>query len=77
MRENLLRAKIVERGFTVESFCVAAGFNRSTFDRKLTGQNEFTRAEIEKIIIVLCLTDEEVRRIFFPNLVAEKCDSMI
>ena len=77
MRENLLRAKIVEKGFTVESFCSAAGFNRSTFDRKLTGQNEFTRAEIEKIIVVLCLSDEEIRKIFFPNLVAEKCDSMI
>ena len=70
VRENLLRAKIVEKGFTVESFCVAAGFNRSTFDRKLTGQNEFTRAEIEKIIVVLCLSDEEVRRIFFPNTVS-------
>lgn len=71
MKENLLRAKIVERGHNVETFCKDAGFARSTFDRKLTGQNEFDRSEIEKIASVLHLSDDEICNIFFPNLVAK------
>ena len=71
MKENLLRAKIVEKGFNVDSFCKAAGFVRSTFDRKLTGQFEFDREEIERIATALGLTDGEICNIFFSNLVAE------
>ena len=74
MNANLLRGKIVERGFNVDSFCKETGFARSTFDRKLSGQSEFNRDEIEKIIIVLELTDDEIRAIFFPNLVAVFCN---
>jgi len=70
MKENLLRAKIVEKGYNIDSFCKAASFVRSTFDRKLTGQTEFDRAEIQKIIDILELSDEEIRNIFFPNYVA-------
>ena len=74
MKENLLRAKIVEMGYNVGTFCAAAGFKRATFDRKLTGQIEFTRAEIETIALVLELTDDEIRNIFFPNYVAKICN---
>lgn len=72
MKENLLRAKIVEKGYNIDTFCKATGFVRSTFDRKLTGQTEFDRAEIEKVIDALELTDDEIRNIFFPKYVAEK-----
>lgn len=75
MKENLLRAKIVEKGFNIDSFCKVAGFVRSTFDRKLTGQTEFDRSEIEKIIDVLELSDDEIRNIFFPNYVAKNSNS--
>lgn len=71
MKENLLRAKIVEKGFNIDTFCKASGFVRSTFDRKLTGQTEFDRNDIQKIIEVLELSDEEIRNIFFPKYVAE------
>lgn len=71
MKENLLRAKIVENGMTIEQLCAKANFVRSTFDRKLTGQTEFNREEIEIIAIVLELTDDEIRNIFFPNYVAK------
>lgn len=73
MKENLLRAKIVEKGFNIDSFCKEAGFVRSTFDRKLTGQTEFDRSEIQKIIDVLELTNDEIRNIFFARVVAENC----
>jgi hypothetical protein len=70
MNVNALKGKIVERGFTIESFCAAAGFVRSTFDRKLNGQSVFDLGEIWKIINVLHLTFEETRIIFFAELVA-------
>lgn len=75
MNENALRGKIVECGFNIDSFCKEAGFARSTFDRKLTGQSEFTRDEIYKIIDVLHLTDDDIRRIFFAKCVAENSNS--
>ena len=77
MKENLLRAKIVEKGMTIEQFCDKANFVRSTFDRKLTGQTEFNRDEIETIAMVLELTDDEIRNIFFPNFVAKNSNKMI
>ena len=70
MNENALRGKIVECGFSIDSFCKEIGFVRSTFDRKLSGQNQFLRDEIERIIIVLNLSDDDIRRIFFPKCVA-------
>ena len=70
MNANMLRGKIVAKGYTIERFCEEAGFNRATFDRKLSGKYEFDRAEIRRIITVLELTDEEVRAIFFAEEVA-------
>ena len=68
MRTNALKGKIVEAWMTVGTFCDRANFSRSTFDRKLHGEREFNRDEIERIISVLGLTAEETRQIFF-------CDS--
>ncbi len=70
MKPNALRAKIVENGMNIDSFCKVAGFARATFDRKLKRVSEFDRAEMEKIILVLGLSTEEVRDIFFTNEVA-------
>ena len=68
MDENLLRAKIVEKGYNIGSFCKAVGFVRSTFERKLFGSTEFDRSEIERIVIALDMTDREIMRIFFAGL---------
>lgn len=70
MKANVLRGKIVEKEMTIGQFCEAAGFARSTFDRKLNGRSEFDREEIGRIIAVLRLTDEETRNIFFADGVA-------
>lgn len=67
MNVNVLKGKIVERGFTVESFCAAAGFNRSTFDRKVSGKNEFDLGEVRRIVQILHLNHEEMRSIFFAD----------
>ena len=65
MKPNSLKAKIIENGMTINSFCKAAGFVRSTFDRKLKGESEFNRDELEKIMVILNLTSDEMRSIFF------------
>lgn len=65
MKENVLRGKITEAKMTIGEFCEHTGFVRSTFDRKLKGENEFNRDEIARIISALNLTAEETRNIFF------------
>lgn len=65
MKENVLRGKITEAEMTIGKFCEQTGFVRSTFDRKLKGENEFNRDEIARIISALNLTAEETRNIFF------------
>lgn len=70
MRPNALRAKIVENGMTVGDFCKTAGFVRSTFDRKINGDSEFNRDELERIMVALNLSSDEMRSIFFADDVA-------
>ena len=65
MKANELKGKIVASGMTIGEFCEKNGFVRSTFDRKLSGQSEFDRGEIERIICALGLSLEETRNIFF------------
>lgn len=70
MNADKIRGKIAENRMSIAEFCSAAGFVRSTFDRKMRGDVEFDRAEIERIITVLHLTDDETRIIFFEDVVA-------
>ena len=70
MNANKIRGKIAENRMSVSEFCRAAGFSRATFDRKLNGESEFDRYEIERIITILHLSDDETRSIFFENVVA-------
>jgi len=70
MNVDKLRGKIAENRMNIGEFCEAAGFVRSTFDRKMRGESEFDRDEIERIITTLKMTDEEMRSIFFENIVA-------
>jgi hypothetical protein len=70
MNADKIRGKIAENRMSIAEFCKTAGFVRSTFDRKMRGDAEFDRAEIEKIVSILHLTDDEMRTIFFEDIVA-------
>lgn len=70
MNADKLKGEIVGRGMNIGSFCDKCGFVRCTFDRKLNGQSEFTRSEIESIAKALGLNLEQIRNIFFTNIVA-------
>ena len=71
MNANELKGKIVANGMNVGSFCERFDFNRSTFDRKLSGSSEFNRNEIERIVHALSLSPEDIRNIFFADQVTE------
>lgn len=60
-----LRGKMVEKGINVETLADHLGINRSTLYRKLEGGEKFTIGDAHKIKVLLELTDEEARAIFF------------
>ncbi len=65
-----LKAKITEKGYTVETLARAIGMNKSTLYRKINRMELFTIKEAYKIAIVLDLTESELNEIFFGIKVA-------
>ncbi len=64
-KQNLLKAKIVERGTTIQKVADAIGVSEPTFYRKLARNGDFSREEINKAVIFLDLSREERDNIFF------------
>lgn len=65
--ENKLRGKIAETRNTIKSLAQKIGIDNSTLYRKIIGETEFTRSEIQAIAKELNLTAEEVQEIFFAE----------
>lgn len=65
MNGRKLKAKIVERGLTVEKFASLIDMTRSSLYRKLNNSTKMTIGEAVRIKEVLELTDEEASVIFF------------
>lgn len=70
MKKDELRGRIVAKGMNIDSFCRKIGMKRVTFDRRMRGDTEFTRDEIEAIAEALDLLPADMCDIFFTNLVA-------
>ena len=70
MNINRLRGKIAENGYSIPDFSQKIGIKKATFYRKLKRQTEFTRSEIESISIVLNLSAEQIKEIFFDEKVS-------
>ena len=70
---NMLKVKILEKGWNIEKIAKKIGIDRSTFYRKMndTG-SEFTIGEADYIARLLGLNYDEVNEIFFSNFVAYK-----
>lgn len=64
---NKLRAKMLEAGVTVDSLATTLGVNEATVYRKMSGNSDFLRNEIQLIKHKLCLTDDDVVSIFFAE----------
>lgn len=63
--QKLLRAKIVEKGVSISELCNSLGMCEATFYRKLTRNGDFSRFEIERLTVLLCLSEAERNNIFF------------
>ncbi len=70
MNFNLLRAKIVEMGYNMKTFSKATGINRVSLYRRLSGEVEFDRKEIDVISNVLSLNSDQIFEIFFARQVS-------
>ena len=66
-----LKGKIVEKGFTIESFADAVHIHRGTMYRKMGANGEsFLIREMDAIVKTLELNSDEAVAIFFTQLVA-------
>ncbi|MBO5090168.1 MAG: hypothetical protein J6C27_04585 [Clostridia bacterium] len=63
--QNLLKAKLVEKGISVIQLCNDLGICEATFYRKLIRNGDFSRFEIKCITETLGLSEEERDKIFF------------
>lgn len=64
------RACVMRAGLTLEKLAVDIGINPATLYRKMSGESDFTRAEIHHIRLALGLTPAEADRIFFAKELA-------
>lgn len=64
---NLFKARLVELGLSVEDVANAIGCNKATLYRKIKGESDFTRNEIQLIRQKLRMTSDDVERIFFAQ----------
>lgn len=63
-----LKAKIVEKGWTIAYFCEKIGISPASFYRKTNNDGEtFTIGDAQKIVTVLDLSWEDARNIFFAK----------
>lgn len=70
MNKNMLYAEIKFKGYSIQDFLFKINMNRSTWNKKVRGINEFTRDEILRIITVLNLSVEKTMEIFFCRKVS-------
>ena len=62
---NLFRAKVVEKGLTLKEVAVIIGVKETTLYRKMNGDSDFTRNEIQIFREKLRLSAAEIDSIFF------------
>lgn len=64
-KENMLKAKIIEKGLSIVKLCNKIGICETTFYRKISRNGDFTRFEILTISRLLGLSSKERDSIFF------------
>ena len=70
MNANLLRSKIMEKGYSNIEFAELIGIKKTALYRKLKGITEFKASEIQKISKALNLTNSQIIDIFFVQNVS-------
>lgn len=70
MNVKALKARMILQDKTVNQLCAALGICRSTWQRKISGENEFTQSEIAKLRFELDLDEGQTVDIFFNQQVS-------
>ena len=61
---NKLKAKIIEKGFTITSLAKELNLSKTTLSQKTNNKVQFSQVDIRKISEKLELTGEEIKDIF-------------
>ena len=64
-KKNEFRAMLARKEISVGEIAKALSIDPATLSRKISGQSDFYRSEIEKLCEILNLTTEETLQIFF------------
>ncbi len=56
---SLLRARIIEKGFTQEQIAAKLGISYQAFSYKINNKNEFKVSEIQKLCELLSITNKD------------------
>lgn len=64
---NKMLGKIVENGYTRESFSAAIGMSRRAFYNKMCGKTDWTVSEMEKICDTLNIPRTDMADYFFAD----------
>jgi transcriptional regulator with XRE-family HTH domain len=75
VNNNLLRARIVEKGKTQGEIAVEIGISPMSLSRKLTGKREFHLSEI--VNLCKCLDIKDPCDIFLPELSQKRNEKVI
>lgn len=66
-KKNEFRAMLARKEISVGEIAKALSIDPATLSRKISGQSDFYRNEIEKICQILELTPDETLQIFFAQ----------
>lgn len=64
---NMVKGKIVEKGYNLERFAEKIGITRKTLGKTLAGKRDFTASEILKICDVLAIEHSDIGTYFFTE----------
>ena len=64
---NKFRGRVIAEGYTLVYIAAKLDINPTTLNRKMSGESDFTREEIQKLRAILRLTAEETDEIFFAD----------
>ena len=62
-----LQGKMREAGISIERLAQIVGISRTGLFNKIHGKKEFRVSEVYKVAKALCISDEELRVIFFAQ----------
>lgn len=68
--KNKFKGKIAEKGLNIGKVASLLGINEATLHRKINGQSDFNRSEIQMLREILDLDIEAAEDIFFAQKLA-------